>query len=427
MVLIKAGIFFALLVGLGWLVEYSAQTPGTVVFEWYGYEVETTVLFVAVCLLVLTLFFFAWGRVWGWFMAAPKMLQVYRDKKKEQKGFETFFKGLNALASGDAEKAKNLALQTSKLLPDQRLPHMIRAEAAQMLGEEGEAIYHFQALAEHKDSAFLGLRGLLSQAYKSKNYEAAYEYAQKAHKMKPKSTWVQRIYFEVLLHLNRFEEALHFLDKLDKQSVLSFEESRQHRAFISLQIGEAAKREKAYRKAFKYADISLKALPTFKAAGVFKASVYREKEDKKGEANCLAEIWQTAPKKGVFSRWLQMTDGQKNQLKLAQKLTKKHLHTAEGCMALGLAFMAAEKWKEAEQQFKNALEYTQNQFIYAQLLMCAERLHREPSLQEKWQKKAITEDGYMWEQEAYKKEYAKWLATYLVATAMSTKPVEQLT
>jgi HemY protein len=426
--LFKTFFFFVFLVLLGTLIQYTVDTPGIVVFDWYGYEIQTTALFAAICLFMLTLFFFVWGRVWSWFMAAPKNLAVRRDKKREAEGFTTFFKGLDALAAGDGKKAQSLALKTSELLPDKRLPHMIRAEAAQLLGDENEAMYHFKALSEDKNSSFLGLRGLLSQSYKSKHYEAAYEYAQKAYAVKPNSPWVLRIYFEVLLHLQKFEEALDFLEKLDKKAVLTFEESNHHEGFICIELAKRNRAQNRYREAIKYTNFGLKALPSFTELGELKVEIYREKGDKKKAVETLVDLWQDAPKKEIFALWLNATNGTKNQLKQAEKITKNFLNTAEGNIALGLAYMENEEWEKAENTFQDALKYATNQFIYSKLLLCAQRQNKDEKIQKKWQEKALNSPSYQWDMDNHHTAYKKWCETYLHAELElgKSKP-EQLT
>jgi HemY protein len=360
-------------------------------------------------------------------MAAPKNIAIARDKRKEQEGFETFFRGLDALAAGDGKKAKALALKTSGLLPDQRLPHMIRAEAAQMLGDESEAVYHFQALAEDKKASFLGLRGLLSQSYKAKNYEVAYMYAQKAYKLKPQSMWVLRIYFEILLHLQKFEEAKIFLNKLDKKAVLTLEESRRHHGFIAMELAKKNHLLKDYKTALKHINSGLKFLPSFTELGEFKVEIYRKIDEPKKAVTTLIDLWQKAPRKETFRLWLTATHDAKRQLKQAQKITKGHLKTAEGCMAIGLAYMEQEKWQEAEKHFQDALKYTQNQFIYSQLLFCTQKQNKELKIQEKWQNKALNSPSYQWNMDDQHTAYQKWCATYLNNALEADKVASQLT
>ena len=426
--LFKAILFFVALLGLGLLVQYGVETPGMVVFDWYGYEVQTTALFIAVCLFILTLLFFIWGRVWSWFMAAPKNIAVARDKKREKEGFETFFKGLDALAAGDGKKAQSLALKTSLLLPDQRLPHMIKAEAAGLLGDENEAVYHFKALSEDKSASFLGLRGLLSQSYKAQNYEIAYIYAQKAYKLKPQSTWVLRIYFEILLHLQKFEEALTFLSKLDKKAILTLEESQRHHGFISMELAKQNDLLKDNKNALKHLNNGLKHLPSFIELGEFKVAIYRKMDMPDKAEKTLAELWKKTPRKETFRLWLNATNGSKNQLKQAQRITKDAINTAEGCIALGLAYIENENWEKAEEILQQALKYTQNQFIYSQLLLCTQKQNKDIKIQEKWQKKAINSPSYQWEQDDHHTAYQEWSVNYLNKhESIASKSVEQIT
>ena len=67
----------------------------------------------------------------------------------------------------------------------------------------------FQELLQEKDTAFLGVRGLLKHAVEDHNYEAALDYALEANKLHPKQTWILEGLFDLQIK-NRVRHFQHF-------------------------------------------------------------------------------------------------------------------------------------------------------------------------------------------------------------------------
>src|SRR3546814_2760390 len=68
---------------------------------------------------------------------------------------------------------------------------LLSAQAAQLNGDETAARRYFEAMLEKDDTAFLGIRGLLTQALKAGDDAEALRLARRAHRLRPDAAWAR--------------------------------------------------------------------------------------------------------------------------------------------------------------------------------------------------------------------------------------------
>jgi HemY protein len=165
MIMVRVFLFtvqIILLIAAGyWIFNH----PGSVSIHWLGYDIEAHigVAFVALVTIVFTLLFLY--KVIGWVAALPRRLMGLRGRKRRGRGFQSLTIGLSAVAAGDSRLASYHAYRMRQFLPDEKgLPWLLEAQAAKLRGEDGEAKMFFEKLLKDKDTAFMGVRGLLTAA-----------------------------------------------------------------------------------------------------------------------------------------------------------------------------------------------------------------------------------------------------------------------
>ncbi len=222
---------------LGWLLD----RPGTVVFDWLGYRVETSI---AVLLGIVSGIVFATAqgyRIWLFLRRAPsQLMEAWRQRRKQQ-GYKALTKGMVAVSAGDAEEALRSVKRAEVLLNEPPLTMLLSAQAAQLNGDEKAAENFFNAMVEDPETEFLGIRGLLGQAVKRDDTEEALSLALRAHQLKPKSEWAAKNLFSLQTRESLWLDARITAETLIQNKMISKSEAKSRKAVLYYLIGLDAK------------------------------------------------------------------------------------------------------------------------------------------------------------------------------------------
>jgi HemY protein len=179
--------------GLSWL----ADRPGSLIVNWQGYEIETSVFRAVVILAFLIgLAIMLWSLIMAvW--RSPASIGMFFNRRRQTRGLEALSGGMIAIGAGDRDTATRFAVQARKALPNEPLTHLLRAQAAQLAGDRGTARRMFEAMLAQPDTEQLGLRGLFLEAEREGETEAARQFAQRSVDLNPKLTWAVDALFEL--------------------------------------------------------------------------------------------------------------------------------------------------------------------------------------------------------------------------------------
>lgn len=179
--------------GLSWL----ADRPGSLIINWQGYEVETSVFRAVVILAFLVgLAIMLWSLIMAvW--RSPASIGMFFNRRRQMRGLEALSGGMIAIGAGDRDTATRFAVQARKALPNEPLTNLLRAQAAQLSGDRGTARRMFEAMLSQPDTEQLGLRGLFLEAEREGEKEAARQFAERSVELNPKLAWAVDALFEL--------------------------------------------------------------------------------------------------------------------------------------------------------------------------------------------------------------------------------------
>ena len=114
--------------GLSWL----ADRPGSLLINWQGHEIETSVFRAVVMLaFVIGLAILTWSIIAA-LWRSPASIGMFFNRRRQMRGIEALSGGIIALGAGDRDTATRFAVQARKALPNEPLTHLLRAQAAQL-------------------------------------------------------------------------------------------------------------------------------------------------------------------------------------------------------------------------------------------------------------------------------------------------------
>ena len=287
---------FVALVALAIFAAVSvAERPGAVSLTWHGWRIDTTAAFLLLVTAVVAAVASLAYRLWLALRRAPQALRNSRRGSRRQRGYEALTQGMVAVAAGDAEEALRQARRADSLLGDPPLTMLLSAQAAQLGGDEAAARSYFTAMLDRRETAFLGLRGLLMQAERDGDREAALKLARRAFELRPKTPWVLTTLFDLEIKRRRWREALALLEQAVRHHAFSAAEARSRRAVVLLGCSGEAEAEGTITEALAYARRAHRLVPAFLPATLRLLSLMAKSDKTRPATRIIHNAWERRP------------------------------------------------------------------------------------------------------------------------------------
>lgn len=396
-------LLFAVKIGLiAAAAFWIAQRPGTVAIDWLGYHIDAQIGLVLLLLLACALAMLFLHRVILALAFLPKNLKKRRERKIHEKGYRALTKGLAAVAAGDAREAGDRATKARALWPkDEGLVLLLEAQAARLRGEEDAARAAFDRLLKNRDTAFLGLRGLLADALDGGDTTRALELARRAQTMHPRQPWVLRLVYDLEIRKKLWNDA----GKTMKQAlrVAAIDEDRARGDQVALlaaqaetltdkgQRGEAmALLRKAHRED-----------PAFAPVTERLATLLIEHGNRRAAIKAIEETWKLRPHKDLVRLWERLAPHAKNK-DISPKLAwfERLLALNPGCMESQLAAARAALdealWGQAREYLKMALQLGNSARLCRMYAELEDKLYHAESAREWLEKAADAPPDKIW-------------------------------
>lgn len=356
MIMAKGILFFIKLAILVAIAVWLAEQPGEVNIVWQGYRIDTTVgillLAVAVVAAIAALLY----RFWGVVTRGPRSIGESLRARRRRRGYEALTQGMVSVAAGDAAEAKRLAKKADTLLEEPPLTMLLSAQAAQLNGDDEAARQYFTAMLDDPETRFLGLRGLLRQAEREGNSQAALDYAKKARVIQPRTPWVMSAIFQHSLKSGDFEGAVQAVKDSQSLGLLSKEEARRRRGVVLADLAGRQYRSGARDRAYESAKEAHKLVPELPPAAWIRARLLLDSEERRAAGRAIETTWEHHPHPDLVPLYLEAKPGQGalDRLKRVQRLAERNPAHRESELALARAALEAELWGEARRHLENA-------------------------------------------------------------------------
>ncbi len=330
--------------GAVWL----AERPGTLTFDWLGYTVEISIM-VALTLLLVTIFilFVLWSLVRRVFNI-PGALSGFLTKRKQENVHEALTKGIIAVGAGDSALASKYARKASSLAGDDPLAQLLKAQAAQLRGDQSTVNRVFETMSQSKETETLGLRGLFTQARQEGDMEKARALADKALDLNPGLAWASKAMLAFQSAGGEWAAVGQTLDNQRSAGVLSKDQEGRLQAVVQTARAIALE-ESNPDEALSFAERALRAAPDLVPAAVVAGRVLSSQQSIRKATRILEKTWKLSPHPDVAEvyAYLRAGDSPQDRQKRTKSLIGKHDGGVEGAVALAVACIEAQDWKEA--------------------------------------------------------------------------------
>lgn len=326
-----------------------AEQPGRVLIVWGGFRADPSVGRLALAALALTAGLALAVRLLFWLFGTPAAIARLRRERRRREGYHALTQGLTAVAAGEADEALRLARKADALLADPPLTLLLRAQAAQLSGDEAGAHAHYTAMLAQPHTEFLGLRGLLTHALKSGDDAAALSLAKRAQRLRPKAGWALAQLSELQTRAGQWAEAASTLAHAIKRRTVPQAEGQRKLAAILLEQSRAAASGGDQRLALTLAGRARDTDTGFAPAAIWYAGLLRDQGRIRQALKVVETAWQAAPQPLLAETYRSLVPDETPlaRVKRFERLQEANPDHPETHLAMAEAALAAQLWGEA--------------------------------------------------------------------------------
>ena len=354
-----------------WAAVWLADHPGRVVLRWRDYELATSVAVLAVAVAVVAAFWALIYHFWRWLRGGPRRFGENRAAKRQARGYRALTQGLVAAAAGDVKATRTAAREAGRLVANP-LNLVLLAQAAQLAGDEDGARRHFEAMLEHPETAFLGLRGLMVQATKAGDWERALEHARRAHALRPDAEWAVSALFDLETRIGDWTGAQKALESAARHKLIDGDTVSRRRAVVLAERARAAEGRDA--EALALAREAHKLAPELVAAAVLAAERLAAAGKTRAAAKAIERSWARHPRPDLARAYLDLAPDETamRRVKRVERLAALAPDAAESRLAHAEAALAAELWGIARHHLEAVAGQRPSQRVYRLLAIVEE-------------------------------------------------------
>jgi HemY protein len=213
-------------------------------------------------------------------------------------------------------------------------------------------------MLERPETAFLGLRGLLVQAQKADDTEAALHYARRAYELRPKTPWVLPAMFDLQVKLGNWVDALSSLDEAVRRRSVSQEDGRGRRVVVLLGCSDEAAKADDMRGAISYARKAYNQSPEFLPATIRLVGLMVEDDKLRPASRIIHNAWTREPHPELARIYGAMapTEEAVKKVRRYERLLSFNPSHPESHIAVAEASLEAKLWGSARSHLESAAE-----------------------------------------------------------------------
>ena len=374
-VLIKLGAAAALGV---WL----AMQPGHTNLEGFGYEVDVPT---GLLLFAGLVFAYLFARLYQLMLAiarTPRNIAKALDARAQDHALAAVSHGLSAIAAGDAVAAEKQAAKARKLIKnDHGLVPLLDGMTARLKGDAVAAEGAFRELLNTRETAFIGVRGLLQLALDRGQPDQALVLARQAHRMHPKQGWITQVLYNLEVQARHWDEAAKLSQAAVKSKVKTQDDFRRDKAAMLLARAIEANAKGQADQAYLLTREAYDVMHTFLPAVLAYLPYLIRRDERKKATKIIERAWQTNPHPELRDQWIKLApETSKKEGKTARdymwlsRLASANPDHEESHLMLAEAALAHDLTGEARIHLDAALAVRQSQNVYRLLSKLEEQL-----------------------------------------------------
>jgi len=347
-------IVFVFAMLLSW--QIATNDAGTVHFEWFGWEADTSAWFAIAILILIVALALPLLRLLMFLMDAPGRIGKASQRARIRRGQEALALGLIAAEAGEFEEARRHADKAEDLIDEPRLALLLQARAAEVSGDTAAAERAYSGMLQNDDTEVLGRKGLMTAALKRGDRTAARAHAEAALKASKTAVWPFQYAFDLAVQSADWENAIEALELGDKRKFIEDKVAKRRRAVLMTAQAQKLERERRADKAADMAQKAFRMAPGFVPAGALAARLLVGEGKAERAAAILEEAWENGPHPAIAHAYRDIAPGETREERAARMtaLAEKRRDHRESKIILAELAMERGDWSAAQSHLDDA-------------------------------------------------------------------------
>lgn len=348
--MLKLIAFFAFLLAVAFGFAEVADTPGHVLLQWGETEYRVSLLTGLAGLLAGFLVLLVIWSVLRLVFRLPSLIGLANRMRRREKGQLAVARGLVAVGVGDQRLAERHARDSERLLGSEPLALLLKAQTAQLAGNDKGAELAFKAMLDNPDTHHLGLRGLFVEATRRGDNVASRQLAEEAYRTNPGAQWANDAMLRMKAQEGAWREAIGVVEQAVSRRLMDKFEGRRLRAVL-LTAAALESHERNPDEAQTLAQEAVRLAPGLVPAAVLVARRLTAKGDTGKAARVLEAAWKIEPHPDLAEAHLVARPGDSalDRLKRARTLEKIQPHARESRFIVARAAIDAREFAAARE------------------------------------------------------------------------------
>ena len=345
--MIRLVLFFVLLGLVAFGLTWLANHPGDVGVTWQGVHVETSVMAAMIFVLALAIVL---GIVWTiirLIFRLPSLYGLARRSRRREKGLTALSRGMVAVGAGDSRAARKHALEAQRLIGDEPLARLLRAQAAQLAGDRAGAERAYKDMLDSEQTHALGLRGLHLEALRRGDHALAHEYALRANATTA-LPWAGQAVLDHRALQEDWSGALATVESNADARLIDRPTANRWRAVLKTAMA-LERAEKDAKGALALAQEALKLAPELVPAAALAGALMAEGGDYRRASRAIEAAYAKTPHPDLAAAYLRMRRGDSaaDRLARARQLVRVAPFVAESRLTIARASLDARDFAAA--------------------------------------------------------------------------------
>lgn len=392
-------IFFLALTLLSIIAMWFVENDGSIIVEWMGYRIQTSVAFASLASIVFIVVTSMLLQFVLWLKNYPERLRKKHLEKKRDNGLTAITEGFAAIAAGDTKQAKTLTKKATNCLGPIPITKLLSAQTAQLDGDKELAKVHYTSMLENKETEIIAIKGLLIQAREEGDIAKAQFLAEKALNLKSDASWAISILLDIYKMSKNWEKAEELLELAIKKKLVTKEAADKTSSVISLarskEMLEAGKNEEALSEI----KTAYKMNPEFVPIITLYTQILLKSGEKRKAARILENSWKQKPHPEVAEIYSNIFSGESNEkrIKNAEKLLTLQPNHPESHLAVAKVAINTGTLSKARNHLKIAIGMRETSSICNLMAELERQESASPEIVQAWVQRAeVANDENAW-------------------------------
>ena len=391
--MIRTLFFFILLLASVLLGVELQRDPGYLVITIHQWTIETTLTVAVFCLLILFILSHKILVLCSSLTRTPQTLKQWITKRRIQKAQEKTRRGLIEFNEGHWLQAKNHLI---KALPNTDTPllnYLTAARAAEELGDHQLRDDYLRSAQQSIPEAKIAVE--LTQAQlqlANQQWEQALATLRHLQDLTPHHPYVLKLLMNLYEEIKDWPQLIALLPELKQKKVISYDEYQRLQQHAYLQyIHTLIKHSQKETLTTLWEQLPKPLTQDTKIISAYGYYLLNQPNDTAAESllrRGLNHTWDTE----LITLYGQIK-GDKNQLRFAESLLKKHAHSAPLLLCLGRICYAQNLWGKAKIYLQKSLDIQKTPEAFLELGKLYEQLHEPQNACAAYREGLMLENG----------------------------------